>query len=64
MQSIEIIQGSKFSGDQTGDYTYRMLSRIILLMENPCCLVLQEVDAIYGSLYGMLVIVLYIQIQL
>ncbi len=54
MQPIEIIRGSKFVGDQTDDYNYRMLSRIILLMETPCCLVLQEVDAIYGSLYGML----------
>ncbi|KAL4235125.1 hypothetical protein ACF0H5_006763 [Mactra antiquata] len=50
----EIIFGSQFDEDLTDDYNYRILSRIILCMEQGMILVLKDLDNIYGSLYDML----------
>ena len=49
-----VIIGSKFEEDQTEDYSYRILNRIILCMETGTTLVLKDLDTIYGSLYDML----------
>ncbi|XP_053405686.1 uncharacterized protein LOC123566607 [Mercenaria mercenaria] len=50
----EIIFGSQFEEDLTDDYNYRILSRIILCMEQGIVLVLKDLENIYGSLYDML----------
>ncbi|XP_052812387.1 uncharacterized protein LOC128239961 [Mya arenaria] len=50
----EIIFGSQFEEDLTDDYHYRILSRIILCMEQGFVLILKDLDDIYGSLYDML----------
>ena len=50
----EVIFGSQFQEDLTDDYHYRMLSRIILCMEQGMLLILKDLDGIYGSLYDML----------
>ena len=53
-QKVVVIFGSKFEEDQTEDYSYRILNRIILCMESGSILVLKDLDNIYGSLYDML----------
>lgn len=54
LNNYRIIVGSKFKGDQSENYRYRMLSEIILSMERGESLVLRDLDGIYGSLYDML----------
>ena len=49
-----VIFGSRFEEDQTEDYSYRILNRIILCMETGSTLLLKDLDTIYGSLYDML----------
>lgn len=49
-----IIFGSQFEEDQAEQYSYRILSRIILCMESGRVLILKDLDHIYGSLYDML----------
>ena len=49
-----VIFGSHFEEDQTADYNYRVLSRIILCMEQGLVLILRDLENIYGSLYDML----------
>lgn len=49
-----VIFGSHFEEDQTADYSYRILSRIILCMEQGFVLILKDLENIYGSLYDML----------
>ena len=49
-----LIFGSHFEEDQTEDYNYRTLSRIILCMEQGFVLILRDLESIYGSLYDML----------
>ena len=49
-----VIFGSHFEEDQTADYCYRILSRIILCMEQGFVLILKDLENIYGSLYDML----------
>lgn len=49
-----IIFGSQFEEDQSEQYSYRILSRIILCMESGRVLILKDLDHIYGSLYDML----------
>jgi len=53
-RKLVVIFGSKFEEDQTEDYSYRILNRIILCMESGSILVLKDLDSIYGSLYDML----------
>jgi len=53
-RNYTLIFGSKFDEDQIEDYSYRILNRIILCMENESVLVLKDLDTIYGSLYDML----------
>ncbi|KAK3605798.1 hypothetical protein CHS0354_002411 [Potamilus streckersoni] len=48
------IFGSKFEEDLTDDYSYRILSRIILCMEQGLILILKDLETVYGSLYDML----------
>ncbi|XP_028395861.1 uncharacterized protein LOC114519890 [Dendronephthya gigantea] len=48
------IYGSRFEEDLSEDYNYRILSRIILCMEQDCILILRDLESIYGSLYDML----------
>ncbi|XP_071105125.1 uncharacterized protein [Haliotis cracherodii] len=48
------ILGSRFEEDLTDDYNYRVLSRIILCMEQGMVLILKDLENIYGSLYDML----------
>ncbi|XP_060586935.1 E3 ubiquitin-protein ligase rnf213-beta-like, partial [Ruditapes philippinarum] len=50
----EVIFGSQFEDDLTDDYNYRILSRIILCMEEGIILILKDLENIYGSLYDML----------
>ncbi|KAH3751698.1 hypothetical protein DPMN_186267 [Dreissena polymorpha] len=50
----ERIFGSQFEEDLTDDYHYRILSRIILCMEQGVVLILRDLEHIYGSLYDML----------
>ncbi|KAH3751737.1 hypothetical protein DPMN_186306 [Dreissena polymorpha] len=50
----EIIFGSQFEEDLTDDYHYRILSKIILCMEEGIILILKDLEHIYGSLYDML----------
>ncbi|XP_055995963.1 uncharacterized protein LOC125646740 isoform X2 [Ostrea edulis] len=49
-----VIFGSQFEEDLTDDYNYRILSRIILCMEQGYVLILKDLENIYGSLYDML----------
>lgn len=49
-----VIFGSHFEEDQTADYNYRILSRVILCMEQGFILILRDLETIYGSLYDML----------
>ena len=51
---LTVIHGSQFKDDQTPDYSYRILSQIILCMERGGFVVLRDLDIIYGSLYDML----------
>ncbi|VDH96558.1 Hypothetical predicted protein [Mytilus galloprovincialis] len=51
---FDIIYGSNFDGDLSDDYNYRILSRIILCMEQGMVLIMKNLEAIYGSLYDML----------
>ncbi|CAC5397569.1 RNF213 [Mytilus coruscus] len=51
---FEIIIGSRFEDDLSDDYNYRILSRIILCMEQGLVLILNGLESIYGSLYDML----------
>ncbi|XP_041364113.1 E3 ubiquitin-protein ligase RNF213-like [Gigantopelta aegis] len=53
-REYELIMGSQFEEDLTDDYNYRILSRIILCMEQGIVLILKDLDSIYGSLYDML----------
>lgn len=53
-ERIEVILGSQFEEDMTDDYNYRILSRIILCMEEGMILILKDLESIYGSLYDML----------
>ena len=48
------IFGSRLEEDLSEDYSYRILSRIILCMETDCVLILRDLEGIYGSLYDML----------
>ncbi|XP_048242688.1 uncharacterized protein LOC124148338 [Haliotis rufescens] len=48
------ILGSCFDEDQTDHYSYRILSKIILCMEQGITLILKDLENIYGSLYDML----------
>ena len=48
------IFGSRFVEDQSEEYNYNILSRIILCMERNCILILRDLESIYGSLYDML----------
>ena len=48
------IFGSRFEEDQSKEYNYNILSRIILCMERQCVLILRDLENIYGSLYAML----------
>ena len=48
------IFGSRFVEDQSEEYNYNILSRIILCMERNCVLILRDLESIYGSLYDML----------
>ncbi|KAH3743879.1 E3 ubiquitin-protein ligase RNF213 [Pelomyxa schiedti] len=52
--SPTFLYGSKFPHDQCADYYYRILSRIILAMENGEHLILKGLEPIYGSLYDLL----------
>lgn len=49
-----VIFGSQFEEDLTDEYNYRVLSRIILCMEQGLTLILKDLENIYGSLYDML----------
>lgn len=49
-----VIFGSQFEEDLTDEYNYRVLSRIILCMEQGFILILKDLENIYGSLYDML----------
>lgn len=49
-----IILGSSFREDMTDDYNYRILSKIILYMEQGVVLILKDLQHIYGSMYDML----------
>ena len=53
-QPVTVICGSKFPDDMSGDYSYRVLSRVILCMEQGGVLVLHDLDHIYGALYDVL----------
>ena len=48
------IYGSQFENDTGDEYTYRMLSEIILYMAQGIVLILKDLDQLYGSLYDML----------
>jgi hypothetical protein len=47
------IYGSKFPEDRSEQYSYRILSKIILCMEAGRWLLLKDLEDIYGSLYGV-----------
>lgn len=53
-QAPVIIYGSKFQEDKSEQYSYRILSQIILCMETGRWLILKDLEDIYGSLYGMI----------
>ncbi|XP_069124642.1 uncharacterized protein [Argopecten irradians] len=53
-KEYEVMFGSQFEDDLTDDYNYRILSRIILCMEQGIVLILKDLENIYGSLYDML----------
>ncbi|XP_033637454.1 uncharacterized protein LOC117298354 [Asterias rubens] len=46
--------GSRFDDDLSEEYNYRILSEIILCMEEGYILVLRDLDNVYSSLYDML----------
>ncbi|KAL3859944.1 hypothetical protein ACJMK2_010123 [Sinanodonta woodiana] len=49
-----LIYGSQFEEDQTDDFNYRILNKIIICMEQGFVLILKDLENIYGSLYDML----------
>ncbi|KAJ4453638.1 putative E3 ubiquitin-protein ligase [Paratrimastix pyriformis] len=50
-----VLFGSQFERDcQSDEYSYRLLSRIILAMETGRVLIMKGLNSIYGSLYEML----------
>ncbi|XP_038050110.1 uncharacterized protein LOC119723500 [Patiria miniata] len=49
-----ILLGSRFDDDVSEEYNYRILSRIILCMEEGYVLVLRDLENVYSSLYDML----------
>jgi serine/threonine protein kinase len=51
---LTVVHGSQFADDQSPDYSYRILSQIILCMERGGFVVLRDLQIIYGSLYDML----------
>jgi hypothetical protein len=53
-KSVTVMHGSEFQLDRSGDYSYRILSQIILCMETGGVLIMQDLDTIYGALYDML----------
>ena len=53
-REVKMIYGSRFDGDQSEDYNYDVLSRILLYMECSCVLILRDLELIYGALYDML----------
>ncbi|WAR10149.1 R213A-like protein, partial [Mya arenaria] len=53
----EIIFGSHFVEDLTDDYHYRILSRIILCMEQGFVLILKDLENIYGKEFRCIVLV-------
>ncbi|XP_033637667.1 uncharacterized protein LOC117298493 [Asterias rubens] len=52
-RSISLL-GSRFDDDLSEEYNYRILSEIILCMEEGYILVLRDLDNVYSSLYDML----------
>jgi hypothetical protein len=48
-RKMMVIFGSKFEEDQIEEYSYKILNRIILCMEEGRILVLKDLDSIYGS---------------
>ena len=53
-KEVITIYGSRFEEDLSEEYNYRILSSIILCMEQDCILILRDLERIYGSLYDML----------
>ena len=53
-REVRMIYGSRFDGDQSEEYNYDVLSRILLYMECSCVLILRDLELIYGALYDML----------
>ncbi|KAJ4457995.1 putative e3 ubiquitin-protein ligase [Paratrimastix pyriformis] len=54
-RSILVLFGSQFERDcQSDEYSYRLLSRIILAMETGRVLIMKGLTSIYGSLFEML----------
>ena len=53
-RQYEIIYGSNFEEDMNEEYNYRIISKIILCMEQGVVLVLKDLEGIYSSLYDML----------
>ena len=51
---VMIIYGSQFEDDLSEEYSYVVLSQIILSMEKGSCLILKDLELVYGSLYDML----------
>ena len=49
-----VLIGSKFRDDLCEEHNYRLLSKIILTMEEDNILVLSDLDPIYGALYDLL----------
>ena len=49
-----IVLGSRFDDDISEEYNYRILSKIILCMEEGYILVLRDLDNVYSSLFDML----------
>ncbi|XP_022093803.1 uncharacterized protein LOC110980993 [Acanthaster planci] len=49
-----ILLGSRFDDDISEEYNYRILSKIILCMEEGYILVLRDLENVYSSLYDML----------
>ncbi len=53
-KEVETIYGSRFDEDQSEEYNYRVLSRILFYMEQRRILILRDLEPIYGALYDML----------
>jgi hypothetical protein len=53
-KEVETIYGSRFDEDQSEEYNYRMLSRILFYMEQSRILILRDLELLYGALYDML----------